>query len=86
MPNQLSHPGTPELPGRFLKIVMMRFFFLSSFIHSFIHFYERERAHAHTSGGGAENEREREKIPSRLPTVRAEPDVMLELTDYEIMT
>ena len=40
------------------------------------------------SRGGAERdgERERERTPSRLHTVRAEPDAGLELMKCEIMT
>ena len=47
---------------------------------------EREGVHTHAraSGGGAE--RGRERIPGRLRTVSAEPDVGLELTNHEIMT
>ena len=47
---------------------------------------ERERAQ---SGGGQrekERQRQRQRIPSRLCTVSAEPDVALELTNHEIMT
>ena len=35
---------------------------------------------------GRGKEREREKIPSRLHTVSTEPDLGLELMNYEIMT
>ena len=45
------------------------------FICLFIYF-ERERV----------GEGQRERIPSRLPTVGAKPDVGLELTNREIMT
>ena len=36
--------------------------------------------------GGAEREGERKRIPSRVLTVNAEPDVGLELTDRKILT
>ena len=49
----------------------------------FIHF-ERERERERESRGGAE--RERQRIPSRLCTISAEPDVGLEVTNHEIMT
>ena len=42
------------------------------------------RAHVHVSGEGAE--RGRERIPSKLHTVSAEPDVGHEPTNHEIMT
>ena len=44
----------------------------------------REREGGHLSGGGAE--REGDRIPSRLCTVSAEPNVGLELRNCEIMT
>ena len=47
---------------------------------------ERERESEHTSRGGAEREKGRDKIPSRLHTVSAGPDVGLNLTNREIMT
>ena len=36
--------------------------------------------------GEGQRERRRERIPSKLCTVRVEPDVGLELTDREIIT
>ena len=38
------------------------------------------------SRAGAEREGKRERIPSRLHTVSAEPNVGLELANHEIMT
>ena len=53
----------------------------------FIYFErERERERMRMSRGGTETERERERIPSRLYTVRAEPDTGRKLTNREIMT
>ena len=37
-------------------------------------------------GRSREREKERERIPSRLQIVRAEPDMVLELRNCEIMT
>ena len=48
-----------------------------SFFFKFIYFERR---------GRAERERGRERIPSRLHTVSAEPNVGLELTNHEIMS
>ena len=45
-------------------------------------YFERQRES--TSRAGAE--RRRERIPSRLRTISAEPDVQLEFTNCEIMT
>ena len=45
---------------------------------------ERERDREYTSRGGAE--RERERISRRLHAVSAEPDMVLEPTNCEIMT
>ena len=42
----------------------------------------REREHEQEGG----REREGERIPSRLHSVRPEPDVGLDLTNHEIMT
>ena len=55
----------------------------TDFFLKFIYF-ERDRA----SGRGAERERERERerIPGRLRAVSAEPDVGLELMNWEIRT
>ena len=44
----------------------------------------REREREHTGEG--QRERERERIPTRLCTVRTEPEVGLELTDHKIMS
>ena len=46
---------------------------------------DREREHMCASGGGG-RERGRERIPSRLCTVRAEPNAGLKLTKLEIIT
>ena len=59
---------------------MRTFIFLKKFFLSLFILRDRE------SRGVAERERERERIPGRLHAVRAEPDVGLELTNYEIMT
>ena len=45
---------------------------------------EKERERVSTSRGGPE--RRRDRIPSRLRTISAEPDVGLELTNCEITT
>ena len=47
---------------------------------------ERERENVCVRRGGAEREGERERIPSRLHTVRTEPDTGLEPINCEIMT
>ena len=44
-------------------------------------YFERERKRDNTSRGGAE--RVREKIPSRLLTVSAQPDMRLDLTNRD---
>ena len=46
---------------------------------------ERDRESMHMRVGKGEKERERERIPSRLPTVSAESDVGLSLTNHGIM-
>ena len=48
----------------------------------------RESEHGRGRERGREGEREsgRERIPSRLPTVRVEPDVGLKLTSRTIVT
>ena len=45
-------------------------------------FILRERV----SGRGSERQGERERIPSRLSTVSAEPNVGLKLTNHEVLT
>ena len=45
-----------------------------------------ERDEAPASGGWRGAEKERERVPSRLHTVSAEPDVGLDPTNCEIMT
>ena len=50
-------------------------------------YFEGERESVCEQGrGGTERERGRERIPSRLHTISAEPDVGLDLTNCEIMT
>ena len=51
------------------------------YFYLFIYLFMRARARASEHAG----QRERQRIPSRLCTVRAEPDVGLKFTDYEIM-
>ena len=49
--------------------------------------FERERERQSTSEGWAEREKDTEsEADSRLQAVSTEPDVGLELTNYEIMT
>ena len=48
-------------------------------------YFERERKTEQTHKGRG-RERGRERIPSRLPTVSAEPDVGLKLMNCEIVT
>ena len=55
------------------------FFFFNLFI-----LRERERERESTSRGGAE--RRTDRIPSRLHTISAEPNMGLELMNCEIMT
>ena len=47
---------------------------------------ERERGRGEEQGEEGQREREGERIPSRLHTVTAEPDVGLETTNCEIIT
>ena len=47
---------------------------------------ERERERESMCELGKNRERGRERIPSRLHAVRAEPQVVLDLTNCEIMT
>ena len=47
---------------------------------------ERERERKRTHAGVGQREREGDRIPSRLCTVRTEPDAGLELTNREVMT
>ena len=49
-------------------------FFFLMFIYLFC---ERERVHVHEPGRGRERERERERIPGRIHSVRAKPNVGL---------
>ena len=49
-----------------------------SFIHSFIHSFILEREESTAGRGG-----ERERLPSRLHSVSAEPNVGLDLTNHE---
>ena len=58
---------------------------LSIFFFSLFIYFERERA---SGGEGWQREREgeRDRIPSRLHTVSAEPDIGPELMNHEIMT
>ena len=58
------------------RITMCVCFFLSVFFKVYLSVFERKR----------ENTGQRERIPSRLCTVRAEPDAGLKLTNCEIMT
>ena len=51
---------------------------------NFIYFLERETESE--QAGKRQREREGGRIPSRLCTVSAEPDMGLELTNHEIMT
>ena len=46
----------------------------------------RERERERASRGGAERERGRERIPSRLHTVCAEPNMGFELMNHEVVT
>ena len=55
------------------------------YFYLFIYLFEREREHEHAWAERGK-ERGRERIPSRLHTVRAEPDVGLKLTNHEIIT
>ena len=46
---------------------------------------ERERERASAQAGQRQRERERQKIPSRFHTASTEPDMRLELMNYEFM-
>ena len=56
---------------------MIKYLFFLKFIYFEI---ERDRV------GGGQRERVRDRIPSRLPTVSAQPDVGLKPMNREIMT
>ena len=64
------------------------FIYLLTYLFKKFIYFERGRGResALTSGGKAERERESARIPSRLHTVNAEPDVGLKLMTHEIMT
>ena len=63
-------------------ILFFNFFKLKKILSLFIYF---EREQASMRGEAAERERGRERIPSRLHTVSAEPDMGLEFMNCEIM-
>ena len=65
------------MESKLLNIVRNNLFFFL-----FVYLVLRERASKQEWG----RERERERIPSRLCTVSAEPDLGPELTNHEVMT
>ena len=64
------------------NLFFLNFLFIKKFFFKFLKFILRGREYEQ----GRSREREEERIPSRLHTVRLEPDEGLELTNCEIMT
>ena len=57
-----------------------------SFFNVYLFLRERERVGALARAKEWQRERERRRIPNRLHTVSAEPNLGLKLTNHEIMT